>query len=243
MKRIAVLFVTITLILFTAFSSGCGKSPAVTAAPSKYPDFKTDTVGTFNATDPVAVITMKDGAVITLELRPDQAPNTVDSFIYLANNGFYDGVIFHRIMQNFMIQSGDPEGTGQGGPGYEIKGEFSNNGFTQNTLSHKAGVLSTARQGDAQDSSKYFNTAGSQFFICDADSTFLDHKYAAFGAVISGMDAVHNIATLPVTDDNGTVQRNAQGTIADTGIIATIRVDTKGKTYPVPEIVSGKLPY
>ena len=230
----------LALILAATLFSGCGQSvgDSTASASYKYASFTTDAVGTYSATDPVAVITMEDGGVITVELRPDQAPNTVDNFIYLANNGLYDGLIFHRIIQGFMIQGGDPQGTGNGGPGYTIKGEFSANGFKQNILSHVTGTISMARtSGD-------MNSAGSQFFIMDADQpTGLDGSYAAFGSVLSGIDVVHNIATLPVTDSNGTVKRNADGTISQIGTIATIRVDTKGKNYPKPEITSGKLPY
>jgi len=236
MKKLLILILA-SVLAVSAFS-GCSSS-ASTTPPAVGTAYTTETVGTFSASDPVAVITMKDGGVITLELRPDQAPNTVANFIYLANNGFYDGLIFHRIMKGFMIQSGDPTGTGGGGPGYSIAGEFFNNNFTTNTLSHVMGTISMARQGDATSG---MDTAGSQFFICDADSSFLDQQYAAFGSVLSGIDDVHKIADLPVTDDNGTVQRNSSGGISATGTIAFIRVDTKGKDYGKPT-VNGTLPY
>lgn len=138
----------------------------------------------------IAQITMENGGVITLELYPNLAPVTVENFVKLANEGFYDGLTFHRIVQGFMIQGGDPDGNGTGGPGYGIKGEFSSNGWN-NPLSHKRGVISMARsQGN--------DTAGSQFFIVDADSTFLDGNYAAFGQVVEGLDVVDEIAATPV---------------------------------------------
>ena len=135
-----------------------------------------------------AEIIMEDGGVIKLELYKDVAPITVENFVNLANKGFYDGLIFHRVISGFMIQGGDPLGIGIGGPGYSIKGEFELNGI-KNDLSHKRGVISMARSAD-------FNSAGSQFFICHADATFLDRQYAAFGKVVSGMDVVDRIASV-----------------------------------------------
>ena len=144
-----------------------------------------------------ATITMKGGGKIVLELYPDIAPQSVRNFVYLARQGFYDGLKFHRIMADFMIQGGCPDGNGSGGPGYSIKGEFAENGW-KNDLSHKRGVLSMARS-NAPDS------AGSQFFIIHGDSEFLDGKYAAFGKVISGMDIVDEIAKTPNSGGNGAV--------------------------------------
>lgn len=135
-----------------------------------------------------AEIIMEDGGVIKLELYKDVAPITVENFVNLSNKGFYDGLIFHRVISGFMIQGGDPLGIGIGGPGYSIKGEFELNGI-KNDLSHKRGVISMARSAD-------FNSAGSQFFICHADATFLDRQYAAFGKVVSGMDVVDRIASV-----------------------------------------------
>ena len=132
-------------------------------------------------------ITMENGSVIKLELYPEVAPITVENFVKLVNEGFYDGLIFHRVISGFMIQGGDPNGTGMGGPGYSIKGEFAINGI-KNDLSHKRGVISMAR-------SMGYDTAGSQFFICHADSTFLDGQYAAFGKVIEGIETVDEIAS------------------------------------------------
>ena len=133
-----------------------------------------------------AQITMENGSEIKLELYPEVAPITVENFVKLANEGFYDGLIFHRVISGFMIQGGDPNGTGTGGPGYSIKGEFAINGV-KNDLSHKRGVISMAR-------SMGYDTAGSQFFICHADSTFLDGQYAAFGKVTEGLEVVDALA-------------------------------------------------
>ena len=135
---------------------------------------------------PEVTITVNDGQVIKAELYPEKAPNTVNNFIELAQKGFYDGLIFHRVIKGFMIQGGCPDGTGMGDPGYSIKGEFSTNGF-DNDLKHKKGVLSMARSQDP-------DSAGSQFFIMHKDSPHLDGKYAAFGKVVEGQDVVDEIA-------------------------------------------------
>ena len=133
-------------------------------------------------------ITMKDGGVIDLELNKEAAPVTVENFEKLVRDHFYDGLIFHRVIPGFMIQGGDPEGTGMGGPGWHIKGEFAANGW-DNPISHERGVISMARAQDP-------NSAGSQFFIMHADADYLDGQYAAFGKVISGMDVVDRIASV-----------------------------------------------
>ncbi|MDO5476993.1 MAG: peptidylprolyl isomerase [Eubacteriales bacterium] len=134
-------------------------------------------------------ITMKDGGVIDLELDAKAAPITVENFLKLVNDKFYDGTIFHRVIPGFMIQGGDPQGTGMGGPGWTIKGEFSANGV-DNPIKHKRGVISMARAMDP-------DSAGSQFFIMHADADYLDGQYAAFGHVVSGMDVVDRIASVP----------------------------------------------
>lgn len=139
--------------------------------------------------NPIVTITMADGDVMKAELYPEIAPNTVNNFISLTKKGYYDGLIFHRVIKGFMIQGGDPEGTGYGGPGYTIKGEFSVNGV-ENNISHVRGVISMAR------TSTGYDTAGSQFFICHGDSKFLDGEYAAFGRVTEGMDVVDAIAAV-----------------------------------------------
>ena len=171
--------------------------------------------------NPVVTITMTNGDVIKAELYPEVAPNTVNNFISLAYRGFYDGIIFHRVISGFMIQGGDPTGTGMGGPGYSIKGEFSGNGF-QNDLKHTAGVLSMARAMDP-------DSAGSQFFIMHKTSPHLDGGYAAFGMVIEGMDVVDKIAGTDTDfrDRPLTEQK-----------IRTMTVETFGKEYPEPEKVA-----
>ena len=143
------------------------------------------TQGVYEGDPPVVTLTMENGGEILLELYPNIAPNSVDNFIELIEDGYYDGVIFHRVIPGFMIQGGDPEGTGMGGPGYTIKGEFKVNGF-ENDLSHERGVLSMAR-------SQHPDSAGSQFFIVVEDSTFLDGEYASFGQVIEGMEVADEI--------------------------------------------------
>ena len=163
---------------------------------------------------------MENGKKITAELYPEIAPNTVNNFISLIRKGFYDGVIFHRVIKGFMIQGGDPEGTGMGGPGYEIKGEFSDNGF-KNDLKHTRGVLSMAR-------TMVPDSAGSQFFIMHADSPWLDRQYAAFGKVTDGMDVVDEIAEQPV-DWNDRPRADQ--------VMKKVTVDTFGAEYPEPEKV------
>lgn len=137
--------------------------------------------------NPVVTFEMENGKTFKAELYPEKAPNTVNNFLSLVKKGFYDGLIFHRVIAGFMIQGGDPKGTGTGGPGYHIEGEFSRNGFKTNDISHKRGVLSMARAA-APDS------AGSQFFVMHEDGDFLDGDYAAFGAVVEGMETVDEIA-------------------------------------------------
>lgn len=194
---------------------GCGKK----AAPEE---------DTMNAQNPIATITMEDGGVIKLELYPEIAPNTVKNFIHLANSGFYDGVIFHRVIEGFMIQGGDPDGRGTGGPGYRIKGEFSNNNH-KNDLSHERGVISMARQGNPYFPASAYNTAGSQFFIMHADSDFLDGDYAAFGKVIEGMDVVDRIAT---TETDGSDRP------LETQTMQSVRVDAFGVDYGEPDRIA-----
>ena len=167
--------------------------------------------------NPIVTIEMENGKKITAELYPDIAPQSVRNFISLANSGFYNGLIFHRCIYGFMIQGGCPDGTGMGGPGYCIKGEFFFNGV-KNDLKHKRGVLSMARSSSP-------NSAGSQFFIMHADAKHLDGQYAAFGKVTSGMDVVDAIASVQ-TDRNDRPQVEQK--------IASITVDTHGETYPEP---------
>ncbi len=171
--------------------------------------------------NPIATITMKDGGVMKLELYPDVAPNTVKNFISLANSGFYDGLIFHRVIAGFMIQGGDPNGNGMGGPGYSIKGEFTGNGFT-NDLKHSRGVISMARAMDP-------DSAGSQFFIMHVDYPYLDGQYAAFGMMTEGFTVLDSIATTE-TDRN---DRPLNPVVID-----TIRVETFGVEYGEPEKIN-----
>ena len=164
--------------------------------------------------NPIVTFEMENGDIIKAELYPEVAPNTVNNFISLVSKGFYDGLIFHRVIPGFMIQGGDPNGDGTGGPGYAIRGEFSSNGV-ENDLSHVRGVLSMARSS-ANDS------AGSQFFIMHADSDYLDGNYAAFGMVLGGLDTVDVIASVP-TDSNDK-PRTEQ-------VMRTVYVETYGNTY------------
>ena len=170
------------------------------------------------AQNPIVTITMKDGGVIRLELYPEIAPISVNNFISLVNSHFYDGLIFHRVIKGFMIQGGCPDGTGMGGPGYQIKGEFSKNGVA-NTLKHTEGVLSMAR-------SMHPDSAGSQFFIMHKNSPHLDGSYAAFGKVIEGMDVVNKIAETRTDFSDRPLQPQ---------IMETVTVDTFGEDYPEPE--------
>lgn len=168
---------------------------------------------------PIVTMKIKDYGTIELELYPEVAPNTVNNFISLANSGFYDGLTFHRIIEGFMIQGGDPDGVGTGGPGYTIQGEFTSNGFA-NSLKHTKGVISMARYSDNPDS------AGSQFFIVSADAPHLDGDYAAFGKVISGIEVVENIEK---------VETDSKHKPKEDVVIESVTVDTKGIEYKEPE--------
>ena len=170
------------------------------------------------AQNPVVTFEMENGGIIKAELYPDVAPNSVNNFISLVKKGFYNGLIFHRCIPGFMIQGGCPNGNGMGGPGYSIKGEFSQNGV-KNDLSHKRGVLSMAR-AQAMDS------AGSQFFIMHADGDFLDGQYAAFGKVTEGMDVVDRIAS---------VKTNFSDKPKEDQRMKKVTVETFGVDYPEPE--------
>ena len=164
--------------------------------------------------NPKVTITMENGGTIKLELYPDVAPISVANFVSLAESGFYNGLIFHRVIPGFMIQGGDPVGNGTGGPGYAIRGEFANNGV-ENSLSHTRGVLSMAR-------SSAMDSAGSQFFIMHADGDFLDGDYAAFGLVLGGIDAVDLIASVPTNSSDKPMTDQ---------VMREVFVQTYGKTY------------
>ncbi len=170
------------------------------------------------AQNPIVTIEMENGDIMKAELYPEIAPNTVNNFISLIQKGYYDGIIFHRVIRGFMLQGGDPTGTGSGGPGYSIKGEFSNNGF-ENNLKHTPGVLSMAR-------TMIPDSAGSQFFIMHQTSPHLDGEYAAFGKVTEGMDVVNKIAETPT--DWGDRPVNEQK-------MKKVTVETFGVDYPEPE--------
>ena len=170
------------------------------------------------AQNPIVTITMEDGSVMKAELYPEIAPNTVNNFLSLVNKGFYDGLIFHRVIRGFMIQGGCPDGTGMGGPGYDIKGEFDMNGF-KNPLKHTPGVLSMAR-------AMHPDSAGSQFFIMHETSPHLDGQYAAFGKVIEGLDVVDAIANVPT---------NFQDRSLAPQKIQSMTAETFGVEYPEPE--------
>lgn len=167
--------------------------------------------------NPIVTITMDDNSIIKLELYPEIAPNTVNNFISLVNKGYYDGLTFHRVIRGFMIQGGCPQGTGTGGPGYQIRGEFSGNGV-KNELKHAKGVISMARAQDP-------NSAGSQFFIMHQDSPHLDGQYAAFGKVIEGLDVVDYIANT-ATDFMDKPKSKV--------VMKSLTVDTQGQTYDEP---------
>ena len=170
--------------------------------------------------NPIVTIEMENGDVMKAELYPEIAPNTVNNFISLIKKGYYDGVIFHRVIPGFMIQGGDPQGTGTGGPGYSIRGEFSHNGF-QNDLKHTPGVLSMAR-------TMIPDSAGSQFFIMHETSPHLDGEYAAVGKVIEGLEVVDKIAK---------VKTDYADRPMEDQVMKTVTVDTFGVDYPEPETV------
>ena len=172
------------------------------------------------AQNPVVTIEMENGDIMKAELYPEIAPNTVNNFISLINHNFYDGVIFHRVINGFMLQGGDPDGTGMGGPGYSIKGEFSSNGF-KNDLKHEPAVLSMAR-------TMIPDSAGSQFFIMHKTSPHLDGDYAAFGKVIEGMDVVNKIAETATDWPDRPVEEQK---------MKKVTVETFGVEYPEPETI------
>ncbi|MDO5445963.1 MAG: peptidylprolyl isomerase [Eubacteriales bacterium] len=191
------------LLLFSLMITGCGSKKTAPAAQESDPSLLT---GTYNAE-----LVIRDYGTVRFEMNADLAPITVTNFVKLAESGFYNGLTFHRIIDGFMMQGGDPSGNGTGGSSEKIKGEFSANGV-KNDQSHTRGAVSMARAND-------MNSASSQFFIVHKDSTFLDGQYACFGYVTEGMDVVDSICTsVPVTDSNGSVARDAQPVIESISI-------------------------
>ena len=185
----------------------------ITGNEASLDQYKTD--------NPVVAIYIEKYGSVVMELYPEIAPNTVNNFIYLVKSGFYDNNTFHRLMTGFVLQGGDPTGTGTGGPNYSIKGEFSSNGFN-NSLKHTEGIVSMARNSSSYDS------AGSQFFIMLGDADFLDGNYAAFGKVIDGMDTVKAI------ERKERVSNQESGQLAQNLVLKKAIVDEKGKQYPEP---------
>ena len=220
MKKILAVCLTLcsVLLIFSACTSGDGNNESVTV------DY---TEMLINKENPVATIEMEDGGVMLIELFYDKAPNTVKNFISLANKGFYDGLTFHRVIPGFMIQGGDPNGDGTGGPGYNIFGEFSNNDF-DNDVKHLRGYVSMARRGSLFDPASMYNTAGSQFFICVDDQPSLDGDYAVFGYCFYGMDVADAIVAVK-TDANDKPLKDVK--------IKSIRVDIGDKVYEEPETI------
>ena len=221
-KKYIKLMLTLTLMT-SLILVGCGKTNTnnkqVEDAQTPISSESSDTKSTeSNENLPTVTITVDGYGVIEAELYPEIAPNTVNNFISLAKSGFYDNLKFHRIIKGFMIQGGDPQGNGTGGPGYSIEGEFTSNGFA-NSLKHTKGVLSMAR------GEKDPNSAGSQFFIMTADAPHLDGDYAAFGKVTSGLDVLDKIESVK-TGSNDAPEKDV--------VIKSITVDTKGVDYKEP---------
>ncbi len=226
MKRI----ISVVLILLIACAALCGCVPAENNVNNENNENNTNVDYSdklTKASNPVATIEMNDGGIMRVELFYDKAPNTVKNFISLANSGFYDGLTFHRVIENFMIQGGDPNGNGTGGPGYNIFGEFPNNGF-DNDIKHVRGVISMARKGNPYDPEPYYNTAGSQFFIMVDDVASLDGDYAAFGFCFEGMDVADAIVSVD-TDSNDKPIKDV--------VIKSIRVNTGDVKYDEPETI------
>jgi peptidyl-prolyl cis-trans isomerase B (cyclophilin B) len=226
MKKFAIAALAVLCAALMIFMTACNGGGGKTYVGEKF-----NTPKKVPSVHPEVTITMKDGNVIKLELYPEYAPNTVCNFVSLVKSGYYDGLLFHRIVKGFMIQAGDAAGTGEGDPGFTIQGEFSSNGYEKNTLGHEEGVISMARIGEnTTTGEKNYDTAATQFFIMDAssrsNSKSLDGNYAAFGKVTEGIDFVHTYAA-----------RNADSETARPYDIPTIKaatVDTKGADFPEP---------
>lgn len=216
-------FLIISILLLAAFVISCGTQNE-DEANEQVEQTENETEKNKNGQlskdeNPVVTITMENNEKIVIELYPDIAPNTVNNFISLIEEGFYDGLIFHRVIPDFMIQGGDPDGNGTGGPGYSIKGEFDSNGF-DNDLKHTRGVISMAR-------SQHPDSAGSQFFIMVSDSPHLDGDYAGFGEVVEGMDIVDSIVSVERADNDKPLEDQ---------VMKKVEVDTKGFDYDDPEV-------
>ncbi|MBY0121488.1 peptidylprolyl isomerase [Bacillus sp. S/N-304-OC-R1] len=217
-SRTKVFYFIFALMISAFMLSGCGSQAekgktaedSANKTAENYPESVKE--------NPIVTITMENGNEIELELYPKTAPNTVANFVSLVEKGYYDGLIFHRVIPDFMIQGGDPEGNGTGGPGYSIKGEFSSNGF-DNNIKHERGVISMARAQDP-------NSAGSQFFIMVNDTPSLDGDYAAFGKVTKGIETVDAIVS---------VERDGMDKPLQDQKMKSVKVDTKGFNYPDPE--------
>ncbi|SOC39312.1 peptidylprolyl isomerase [Ureibacillus acetophenoni] len=216
-------YFALTLMLFILVLAACGTSNEETQpAETKENNSTTESADKGNypsevTENPIVTITMDNDEKIVLELEPKVAPNTVANFIFLAEDGYYDGLTFHRVIPGFMIQGGDPLGNGTGGPDYSIDGEFSSNGF-ENNLKHERGVISMARSQDP-------NSAGSQFFIMVEAAPHLDGDYAAFGKVIEGMEVADKIVS---------VERGKADKPLEDQVMKKVEVDTKGYDYPEP---------
>ncbi|AFM39826.1 peptidyl-prolyl cis-trans isomerase (rotamase) - cyclophilin family [Desulfosporosinus acidiphilus SJ4] len=230
MKKVQRLSLLLSVLMVIFVILGCGTQTNNSAPKGSANNSQTTpnsasspapTPPTTDKNNPLVTITMADGGIIKAELYPNIAPNTVKNFISLVKKGFYNGLTFHRVIPGFMIQGGDPSGNGTGGPGYSIKGEFTNNGF-KNDLKHTRGVLSMARTQDP-------NSAGSQFFIMVAAAPSLDGDYAAFGKVTSGMDEVDKIVNTP-QDQTINKPLTAQ-------VMKSVTVDTFGVNYGEPEVI------
>ena len=219
-RRILTLMLILSLLLLLL--AGCGKtedSNAQDGGGDAVPEDENAPETTDN--NPLVTITMDTGDKIYIELYPDKAPNTVNNFISLIQQGYYDGLTFHRVIEGLIIQGGDPNGNGTGGPGYEIVGEVSSNGY-DNDLSHTKGVISMARKATGYD------TAGSQFFIMAGDYPAWDGEYCAFGMVIQGIEIVEELAATPLSDS---------GAPSETLTMETVTVNTFGIDSPEPEII------
>lgn len=222
LTRFKSIYFILSIVAIVVLLAGCGaaKEDTNTASDAEEKKETKEDYSTKVSENPIVTITMNNDEKIVIELEPKTAPNTVANFISLIEDGYYDGLIFHRVIPGFMIQGGDPSGNGSGGPGYSIRGEFSKNGF-ENNLKHERGVISMARTGDP-------NSAGSQFFIMAEASPHLDGDYAAFGKVLEGMETVDSIIS---------VERDKRDKPLEDQIMKKVEVDTKGFDYPEPEVI------